>query len=550
MLKAAAPINEAQNLNDEPLCPRCGSKRISQYGRYKGTIDYKCPDCHHSFLAYPRSIFARKFPPKNLRPEEMFECDVWDIRVFGLKPSRDESYILNFSSITPLWLKDAAKQWLKYRINTDIDAPSTIVSRLIFILHFSKFIKSHSPEIKPQSINRNLLTDFYTYLLQYHTVNEKMNEALGNLRHFIECCVKFAWIEVPQECLIFLEYVTKESKTIDRTIPDDITKQIEDNLEALPETVARMVKVIQETGMTSKELCSLKFDCLSRDTIGRWWIEVDKINRRKINTSITISKELVSAIQNQQQYIRDNLGSDFPYLFCETKKYTWFSKYTYQKPPQDITRTELKYFVPKTQQLHLETLRGYLNQLAHEKKIVDTLGRTFPFGIFYELRNSDKFEFMRTRFRQYTVQNHPSHNPSVTPVDTHIDDETMKRDLEKFWNGKVVNIKGEEIESLNPKLNTFEMQWFKKNMKSQRIHIGWCRLPLNLLCLLQGDHCSNCQHLATSKEFLLVLKEKLKNTEKLIKQAEINGCQRQLETNKVIAENLRKIISSLEGTEH
>jgi hypothetical protein len=94
------------------------------------------------------------------------------------------------------------------------------------------------------------------------------------------------------------------------------------------------------------------------------------------------------------------------------------------------------------------------------------------------------------------------------------------------------------------------MQWLKKNKKSQALPNGWCRLPLYLICHEQGDHCNKCLRFATTKEFLLVHKKKLKDTEKLIEEAEKNGWQRQIETNKVIAENLRKIISSLEEDEN
>jgi len=540
--------NEDIYLNNAPVCPRCGSHRIRQCGRYKGTLDYKCPDCLNSVLAFPNSAFANNFPAKNLNSEQMYKSDVWDIRVFGLTLSNYESYTLNFSTITPQWLKNAAKQWLKYRIDIDIDAGNTLISRLNSICHFAKFIKEHYPGLQPEYINRDLLVVFFTYLSFEYPRDEKRNEALGYIGQFLECCSRFSWIiEVPQERLIFLEDFAKENKWLARFVPDYINKQLEDNLEALPETVACMVKVLKETGINLIELCSLEFDCLSQDAIGKWWIDVYKTQSGKKIKSITISIALVTAVQRQQEYIKENLGAGFTYLFCETKKYTWFAKYSYQKPPTDIKPMKLKYFEPKPDKLHMETLRGYLNQLADESKIIDAAGRTFPLGRLYQLRNTHRTELINDKFPQYKY-NHLENKGSVSdPIAP--DDETMKRKMEKFCGGKLINIKGEEIESLNPKLDNPQLQWFEKNIESQGLPHGWCLLPIFLTCHLQGDHCLNCNYFTTSKKFLLVLKKQLKNTEKLIEKAEHNGCQRQIETNKVSAENLRKMINSLERLE-
>lgn len=77
----------------------------------------------------------------------------------------------------------------------------------------------------------------------------------------------------------------------------------------------RMVLVIQEAGMRIGELCRLKFDCLRQDSAGDWGLNYYQSKMKK-DHSISISKELAGVIQEQQNYIRNNLDSSFGYLFC------------------------------------------------------------------------------------------------------------------------------------------------------------------------------------------------------------------------------------------
>jgi hypothetical protein len=67
------------------------------------------------------------------------------------------------------------------------------------------------------------------------------------------------------------------------------------------------------------------------------------------------------------------------------------------------------------------------------------------------------------------------------------------------------------------------MQWVKKNMKAQTLADGFCGLPVTKTCPVQGSPCLTCSHLRTTIEFLDVHKKRLKETEKLIENARVNG---------------------------
>ena len=64
---------------------------------------------------------------------------------------------------------------------------------------------------------------------------------------------------------------------------------------------------------------------------------------------------------------------------------------------------------------------------------------------------------------------------------------TKKEEMEKFWDGRVLNNQGEVVVSANPELDTAEMQWIKKNMKAQTLPDGFCGLPVTKSCPVQAS---------------------------------------------------------------
>jgi hypothetical protein len=100
-----------------------------------------------------------------------------------------------------------------------------------------------------------------------------------------------------------------------------------------------------------------------------WWIDIYQEKMDK-PISLCISQELAKVIGKQQNYIRDNLGEKFNYLFCQTELLSWFDSYGSNQQKLHKPK-ELNHFTPIRQKINYTTLRGYLRQLASEKKITD-----------------------------------------------------------------------------------------------------------------------------------------------------------------------------------
>lgn len=534
-------------------CPKCGGNNYKKYGRVKRTRQqqYRCKNCERIFVDNPNYIETRNILPPGTTPQKMFDEDIWDIRVLGLDPCvSGGQYTLNFKTIAPDWLKYASKKWFQYRSSSK--TAGTLTNNIGELRVFSNFIVERYPELKAIQLNRDIVVEYLVYLSERGFSTSHKKSCIVTLRYFLEDCTRFNYIDLLKEPLIFKEDIPKQTERKPRFIPNIVVQQLEEHINVLPRQVVIQINSLRETGMRVSELCNLKFDCITQDSTGDYWLKYYQIKMKKEHI-INISKELATQIFEQQEFIRNNLGNDFEYLFCETEKASSIQAFLIddeEKRWHWRRKIKLNYFVVRFQKMHANTLRGYLKGLAEEKNIVDDLGKIFPLSNCHRFRHTHGTDLINNGVPQHIVQKRLGHVSSeMTAVYAHIYDKTMKKEMEKFWDGRVLNNQGEVVVLTNLELDTAEMQWIKKNMKAQTLPDGFCGLPVTKTCPVQGSPCLTCSHLRTTIEFLDIHKKRLEETKNLIENARVNGWDRQVETNLPIAENLKKIIRGLEQKE-
>ena len=551
-MKLGRKVNHQENYN-VIVCPRCSSNNYKKYGLTKKTREqqYRCKDCQRIFIDNPSYVETRSILSPRITPQEMFEKDIWDIRVLGLEPGvSGGQYTLNFQTITPDWLKYASKKWFQYRSSSK--SAGTLCNNIGELRVFSSFIGERHPHIKPVELNRDIIIEYLIYLQERGFSTSHKKGCLVTLRYFLEDCARFDYLDIIKQPLIFQEDIPKQTKRKPRFIPEVVIKQLEEHINILPRQIVIQINILRETGMRVSELLNLKLNCITQDSTGDYWLNYYQIKMKKEHI-INITKYLASQIFEQQQFIRENVENNFQYLFCETEGCSCIQAYLIddeEKRWHWRRKRELNHFVPKPKKMHANTLRGYLKGLAEEKNIVDDSGKIFRLSHCHQFRHTHGTDLINNGVPQHIVQKRLGHvSPQMTAVYAHIHDKTMKQEMEKFWDGRVLNNQGEVVVSANPELDTAEMQWIKKNMKAQTLPDGFCGLPVTKSCPVQGSPCLSCSHLRTTIEFLDVHKKRLEDTEKLIKNARANGWDRQIETNLPITENLKKIIRGLEQQE-
>lgn len=150
---------------------------------------------------------------------------------------------------------------------------------------------------------------------------------------------------------------------------------------------------------------------------------------------------------------------------------------------------------------------------------------------------------------QHIIQKYLGHEtPEMTMHYAHIYDETLKKEIEKYHETRVVNIAGQIVELERSSLeNNEDLEWFNKSVLAMALPHGWCGRPKVLgYCNLPPNSCLNCAHLRTNKNFLEVFKDELKRTNEVLAKARKYGWEVQVKMNELIKANLEKMIAALE----
>jgi integrase len=466
------------------------------------------------------------------RPE--YEKDIWDLRkIGGLDNPSKSNYTITFVPITQPWLLQAAKQFIRYSLS--IYSQAECCNRAVTLKNFSGFLSKHHPSAQPTDIDRPLIVEYISYLASDSHSNNTRLKYLSHLRMFLETCAREDWLDVLDKRLIYSEDFPKLDKPQPRYIPEEVMTQLNQNLDALPPNIRRMVLIIQEAGMRIGELCKISFNCLMQDAQGDYFLRYHQYKMKKEH-SIPISKEVALVIQEQQQAVKQECG-DFPFLFPS---------------PRDWNKGK-----PMKQKLFSDTL----NRLAHEKKIQDNTGTVWHFQA-HQFRHTVGTRMINLGVPQHIIQRYLGHeSPEMTNTYAHIHDQTLKQEFAKFKD-KIVDIAGKAIshsevvaemtEGLN--LNSIDDQWLKKNILAQALPNGLCGLPIvQGACPYGANKCLSCTHFKTDSRYLDKHKDHLERTNKIVEWAQENSESRRsqeiLKENLPVKENLERIITSLENSQ-
>lgn len=501
-------------------CNHCGGWRyVKRRKDERGNQIYLCKVCGKSFTHNPN-----KFVPA-VDPESEYKKDIWDVRNLGLSPGVGKyQYKLRFVDLQQPWLLQSAKLYVKYVLSTLSFSSGS--EKLLALKRFSKFLALHHPDVDPTEIDRVVIVGFLSYLAGLGISASTRCQTIGSMRGYFEACIQNDWVRF-RRYLIRNEDFPKRSNPLPRFIPNEVMTQLNQHLADLPEPVMRMVLVLQECGMRISELLYLKADCLLQDKAGDWFLKYYQFKMKK-EITIPISRELVRVIQEQQRYIKESLNVPFEYLFCSNEG--GGCKGIFTASPKNMGP---------------QAFSNYLNKLAERKNICDDSGKVWHFQS-HQFRHSVGTRMINSGVPQHIVQRYLGHeSPNMTAVYAHIFDQTMKEEIAKFQ-GKVVNVAGQIVESNTPEVETPDLEWFKRNIQGQALPNGSCALPTISQSCPHANACLTCAHFRTTIEFLEEHKKQLEQTDQLLEKAKANGWTRQIEMNEQVAQNLRNIVKSLE----
>lgn len=183
----------------------------------------------------------------------------------------------------------------------------------------------------------------------------------------------------------------------------------------------------------------------------------------------------------------------------------------------------------------------FLKDLAENFDIKDSSGKRWNFQS-HQFRHTVGTRMVNLGVPLHIIQRYLGHtSPAMTMVYAHIHDETLRIEVEKYHESRVVNFQGETAELEETVLSSDDdLEWFKKNVQARALEHGYCARPKVLGdCDIPGfDGCYNCPHWRTNKNFLPILRETLERTLQVLDKAQKYGWQLQINKNKPIKINL------------
>ncbi len=224
----------------------------------------------------------------------------------------------------------------------------------------------------------------------------------------------------------------------------------------------------------------------------------------------------------------------FEYLFCARAT----GQYRDENP-----------FHPKPKMMHDKSFINFLKKLADDVDIKDSLGKRWNFQT-HQFRHTVGTRMVNLGVPLHIIQRYLGHeSPQMTMTYAHIHDETLRKEVEKYHEFRVVNFQGEIAELEDTVLSSNDdLEWFKKNVQARALEHGYCARPKVLGdCDIPGfDGCYNCPHWRTNKNFLPILQDTLERTNHVLGKAQNYGWQLQINKNNPIKTNLEKVIQALE----
>ena len=288
-----------------PLCTQIGhdGQKGWIFQTKRSQNQHQCRFCGIGFD--PNSTYANSWVGRKIHEPLAFSFDedIWDLRHFYEKPY---SGSINFSEVCPQWYRLEVKKYLLYLLKSrTYSAPSGIRQTLTALKQLGEIIQQQ--EIKESfDISRETIHGFLDQQKDKNSIT--INAKLSYLKAFFE------WLGLEESGLIRSRDYLKERKHDPDWLDEVTRKAIYQHLAKIPVPIARQYLVQEYLAVRPDDIRNLSFDCLIEEK-GNWYVQFRQGKTSRWHR-IPANRETRKVIEEQQQWIRKNFGSDYSYLFC------------------------------------------------------------------------------------------------------------------------------------------------------------------------------------------------------------------------------------------
>lgn len=441
--------------------------------------------------------------------------DLWNVGEFNISKHRinpsNSIKALNFYNIFNEDNKEVLKNYVKYLLLDTQISISFIQSKIGDIKRFFDFFKSKTLK----QISRTDIEEYKTYLLNSNIRDATYNRNLLSIRGLMEYCVKNGDLV---KCNIYTEYdlldipFRLKGKTVDKYVID----QILNNIDKMPKDYSIMYLLLYCVGMRISEICQLSIDCLKKDNKGFYIVYYQQKMKKEVSNPIP--ENLYYLLLEQKEEVIKRLGKEQQYLFCK-KDGTPVLSNTFRAKMKSI----FKLLDIRTSDGDIYNFRPHEYRHTFATNLVD---RNVPFAVIQKLLH------------------HKSPEMSLNYIEV-----TGNHRKKKYI--EFIDILGNKTTSLFDKdydvNRIYEVQWLKKELRSQALPNGYCALPTYLGKCPYSNKCLRCNHFKTTPGHLNILRKQLARTNYLIKYFVEENTTESINDNIEIKNRLENIINSICG---
>lgn len=289
--------------------------------------------------------------------DERMRRDIWDIRQ-DLPSLAEEAELYNkrtirFSSISLRWLKDLMKLATLIAVGNRRWGLNRLTTILSSTKNFSTWFVSQG-YITPSALTAGVVQQW-----GQHKSRGQRESLYGLLRILMHLnCIGFQ-----------LQWGRSQHPKEPKTIPEEVKQKLDIALEDLEKPVYLAFKLHAALGTRSIEIAKIPQDCLRlREQVYRVRIPTGKQGDSEQEQDLP--KELVPLVREQQIFVRQKFGEDFPWLFSN---WTWSNdgfgvkswppKFTYHKKQLKDVKGKLNYLLKQLIEKH--NICTHNAELAH-----------------------------------------------------------------------------------------------------------------------------------------------------------------------------------------
>jgi integrase len=511
-----------------PLCNQLGhnGQKGWIYQISDNTKTCKCYFCKVHF--YPKSTSPHAWvanQQKNILHPFCFEDDIWDLRHFSKNP---EIKTINFSNIKPKWYQLDVKKYLHFLLKTRVYEPR-INHKTSALRHFGKIIEQRGLQKYTDIVRETILTFLDT---QRNNNESTIYSKLSTVRDFLE------WLGLDSVNLVRRRDFPKVRHN-DTDWLDEVTRTaIKQHLHKIPAPIARHYLVQEYTAARPGDICSMKLDCLGEEN-GQWYIQFfqQKVNRWH---RIPANREIRRVIEEQQQWIRDTFGNEYPYLFCHFRniKAGAYPSFPNIKPLKKPPQVNIK----------SNPMVRIIRMLIDPENILDANGQKPHFT--GKITRSSRLQEIRVKHGIEAAQLYADHKSSETTFQHYTPpsrEEVAKVDLpfqELLLNPENRFLPWQSLpESLlkNPKTHELDME-----LSPRLVVYGHCTLDPKTPCIYNlYPKCYGCSSFRPSTGKLPLYERQYAGEQQRLKEAETTGTELAYEEAKTTIEAMDKWLDDL-----